>query len=177
MITDNLARKLGFSGVIPFDMHQWVGYPDEESYTENAKIYLRTEEEIMHNLLDYVENASNKEDIVIDSTGSVIYMPDMILERLKKLTKIIYLDITSQEFDSMLKYYLEHPVAIIWNDQFQQIPGETRQETFKRCHPKLIHSREKQYKDLMHFSMPSVFHRSTETTVETFLQFLNSQID
>ena len=177
LITDKLAKKFNPAGETPFDMHQWVGYPDEETYTEHAQIYLQTEEEIMNNILDYVENAPGDEDIVIDSTGSVIYMPGSILKRLKKHTKIIYLDITSQEFASMLKYYLEHPVAIIWNDQFQQNPGEPRHETFVRCHPKLIHSREKKYKALMHFSIPPAFHRSTGTTVTAFQQYLNSKIN
>ena len=83
LITDYLARKFNHSGVIPFDMHQWVGYPDEETYAEHAHIYLQTEEEIMNKILDYVESAPGDEDIVIDSTGSVIYMPESILTRLK----------------------------------------------------------------------------------------------
>ena len=55
LITDKLARKFGHSGTIPFDMHQWVGYPDEETYANRAEIYLQTEEEIMNTILDYVE--------------------------------------------------------------------------------------------------------------------------
>jgi len=176
LITAHLAKKLNLSDMNLFNMHQWVGYPDEESYDQRAMVYLQTEEEILQEIIAYLENSDPEENIVIDSTGSVIYMPERILTSLAALSKIIYLDITTQDFDMMLKYYLENPVAIIWNGYFQPYANEDRSQTFKRCHPKLIHSREEQYKQLAQLIVPATFHRSPETSTKDFLSYIQSQI-
>jgi len=172
LITIHLAKQLGYAEPEKFDMHQWVGYPDEETHVGHAQQYLLAEEEVLKEIIDYLNKAGEHENIVIDSTGSVIYMPEEILGTLSQLTRIVYLDITSQDFDHMLNYYLENPVAIIWNDYFQPIPTESRSQTFARCYPQLIQSREQKYKELAHVSIPPAMHRASDASVEKFLGFI-----
>jgi hypothetical protein len=73
----------------------------------------------------------------------------------------------------MLKYYLENPVAIIWNGFFQPLPRESRQETFARCYPQLIKSRERKYKALAQVTIAASLHRNDNTSVEQFLGYLS----
>ncbi|PKO07087.1 MAG: hypothetical protein CVU41_03190 [Chloroflexi bacterium HGW-Chloroflexi-3] len=172
LITVHLAEKLGYVYSDLFDMHQWVGYPDEETHVTRAQQYLNAEEEVLNEILDNLKKVDNQENIVIDSTGSIIYMHDEILQELSQLTRIIYLDITPQDFDRMLRYYLENPVAIIWNNYFLPTPKESRSQTFARCYPQLIISREQKYKALAHLSIPPDLHRASDASVEKFLSFI-----
>ncbi len=172
LITVHLAKHLGYAEPEEFDMHQWVGYPDEETHLSRAQQYLKAEEEVLNEIFVYLKKAGEHENIVIDSTGSVIYMQAEILEMLSQLTRIVYLDITPQDFDRMLHYYLENPVAIIWNGYFQPISEDSRSQTFARCYPQLIQSREQKYKELAHLTIPPDLHRASDTTVEKFLSFL-----
>ncbi|MBE0687832.1 MAG: hypothetical protein IH585_17700 [Anaerolineaceae bacterium] len=173
MITIQLARKLGITEPEEFDLHQWVGYPDEEIHMVRAQQYLDAEKEVLNEIIDYLIKAGEYENIVIDSTGSIIYMQDQILDKLSKLTSIIFLDVIPQDFDRMLQYYLENPIAIIWNGYFQPIPKESRSQTFARCYPQLIQSREQKYKELAHLTIPPALHRASDASVEKFLSFIS----
>lgn len=174
LITEHLAEKLGFVKPNLFDMHQWVGYPDEATHAVRAHQYLDTEEKVLTDVMDYLNKADEHENIVIDSTGSVIYMQDKILQKLSQITTIVYLDITPQDFDRMLHYYLENPVAIIWNGYFRPIHSESRSQTFARCYPQLIKSRDQKYKALAHLTVPSAVHHASNASVEEFLNFITS---
>ncbi len=173
LITLHLAQQLGYSGTTEFNMHHWVGYPDEETYADRAQQYLQVEEDVLSEIIAYLTKAGQHENIVIDSTGSVIYMQHKILKAISHLTSMIYLDITPQDFDRMLEYYLENPVAIIWNGFFQPLPVESRQETFARCYPQLIKSREQKYKELAQVTIAASLHRNDSTSVEQFLGYLS----
>ncbi|MDX9850568.1 MAG: hypothetical protein RBT01_08685 [Anaerolineaceae bacterium] len=173
LITLQFAQRLGHSDTTDFNMHQWVGYPDEETYADRAQQYLQAEEDVLCEIIAYLNKAGQHENIVIDSTGSVIYMQPKILDAITHLTSMIYLDITPQDFDRMLKYYLENPVAIIWNGFFQPLPRESRQETFARCYPQLIKSRERKYKALAQVTIAASLHRNDNTSVEQFLGYLS----
>lgn len=175
LITVHLAKKLGIVEPDLFDMHQWVGYPDEGTHETRAQQYLDAEKEVLNEIIAYLNKADDQEKIVIDSTGSIIYMPEEILDTLSQLTRIVYLDITSQDFDRMLHFYLENPVAIIWNGYFQPLPKDSRSETFARCYPQLIKSREQKYKELAHLTIPTALHRASDASVEKFLNFINSE--
>lgn len=174
LITIHLAKELEIAKPEKFDVHQWVGYPDEETHIYRAQQYLDAEKEVLSEIIDYLNNVDDDENIVIDSTGSVIYMQDKILEKLSKLTSIVYLDIIPQDFDHMLEYYLENPVAIIWNGYFQPMPKESRSQTFARCYPLLIQSRAQKYKELAHLTIPPVLHRASDVSVKKFLDFITS---
>jgi shikimate kinase len=173
LITVLLAMKFGIAEPEEFDMHQWVGYPDEETHVVRAQQYLDTEKDVLNEIIDYLNEAGEHENIVIDSTGSVIYMQEEILDKLRKLTSIVYLDITPDDFNRMLQYYLENPVAIIWNNYFLPNPAESRSQTFSRCYPQLINSREQKYKELAHLTIPPDLHRASDTTVEKFLNIIS----
>ena len=172
LITDYLARQMGYDDPRQFDMHAWVGYPDQAIYAEHAQKYLQTEELVLRDIVKFLENTNENQNIVIDSTGSIIYMKSAIINQLQKLTDFIYLDITTEDLDKMLAYYLKNPVAIIWNGYFQPKTHESRQETFERCYPQLIKSREQKYKELAKTILPPEIHRKDGTKVDHILAFI-----
>jgi shikimate kinase len=172
LITDHLAYQMGYNDPDQFDMHAWVGYPDQTTHAERAQKYLQTEELVLQDIIKFLENADENQNIVIDSTGSIIYMNPAIINQLQKLTDFVHLDITPADLDKMLAYYLNNPVAIIWNGYFQPTSNENRQETFERCYPQLIKSREKKYKEIAKIILPPEFHRNEGTQVGEFLAYL-----
>lgn len=174
LITEYLAKNFGFAKPGDFDMHAWVGYPDEEAHAERAHQYLQAEEAVLLNIIYFLEQSDPEQNIVIDSTGSIIYMKPEIIARLQKYTQFVYLDITSEDFGKMLSYYLSNPVAIIWNGFFLPQPDETRQKTFERCYPLLIESREKKYQELAQITIPSGVHKAQGTGLKEFLGYIDT---
>ncbi|MDO9084629.1 MAG: hypothetical protein Q7U53_00370 [Anaerolineaceae bacterium] len=174
LITERLALQLGMTDSQNFDMHAYVGYPDEVTHTERASQYLQCEQEVVAEIIQYLSNAKKDENIVIDTTGSVIYMPDGILTKMSQMTTVVYLDITPQDFKHMLQYYLSNPVAIIWNGIFQPYPDESRQKTFERCYPQLIKSRQHKYLDFADIIIHPDKHRAAGINFEDFLSTIQS---
>src|SRR5690606_11110039 len=125
LITEFLAKNFGFAKPGVFYVHAWVGYPDEEAHAERADQYLQAEEAVLEIIINFLEQSDPEQNIVIDSTGSIIYMKPEIIARLQKYTQFVYLDITSEDYKKMLSYYLSNPVAIIWNVFFHPKPNET----------------------------------------------------
>lgn len=172
LITEHLAHQFGFTNTMDFDMHAWVGYPDQATYAEHAQKYLQTEELVLRDIIKFLKNANADQNIVIDSTGSIIYMKSAIINQLQKLTDFVYLDITPEDLDKMLAYYLNNPVAIIWNGYFQPKLHEIRQETFVRCYPQLIKSREQKYKEIAKIIVPPEIHHGVDTKVDDILAII-----
>lgn len=172
LITEHLAHQFGFANTMDFDMHAWVGYPDQITHAEHAQKYLQTEKLVLQDIIKFLENANEDQNIVIDSTGSIIYMEPAIINQIQKLTDFVYLDITSEDLDKMLAYYLNNPVAIIWNGYFQPKPNENRQKTFERCYPQLIKSREQKYKEIAKIIVPPEIHHGVDTKVDDVLAII-----
>lgn len=169
MISDRLINKLGIRPGDDFEMHAWVGFPYEETHAERAKLYFETEIEVMQEIVDHLSKKDVKTNIVIDTSGSAIYTPPVLMERLGQLTKMIYLAVTPEMTEVMLNKYLQKPVAVLWNGMFEQLEGETITESFARCYPKLLSSREGLYRKYSHQIIGPEVHRSSTLSVEDFI--------
>ncbi|MFI5142332.1 MAG: hypothetical protein ACHQII_08250, partial [Bacteroidia bacterium] len=80
-------KHLGYKGI--HEVALWLGQPYDPQYAENSRKYLQYEQEELDNILTLIENMPDK-NIVIDTTGSVIYLSPVTLKRLKQLTSVIY---------------------------------------------------------------------------------------
>lgn len=173
MISDHLLSKLG----IPeseFEMHAWVGFPTQEKHAEHARLYFETEVEVMHEILDYLHQADPEENIVIDTTGSAIYTPSEIMSALAEKTTMVYLAVSENMIDQMLEKYLQKPVAVLWNGLFEQKAGEALHETFSRCYPILLNSRDHLYRKYAHQIIGPEFHRAAHMTAEELVNLIQT---
>ncbi|MBT3464863.1 hypothetical protein HOD20_09520 [archaeon] len=130
-----ILKKEGYSGI--HDMSKWMGQPYEEQYDDNARKYIFHETEVLKEILDYIKKNKGN-NIVVDTTGSVIHTNNIILHQIKMLTDVIYLKTSSSEVEKMLKSYIEHPKPVFWSNQFQKGENESDMKALKRCYPKLI---------------------------------------
>ncbi|MAT43635.1 MAG: hypothetical protein CL609_14955 [Anaerolineaceae bacterium] len=170
MISERLLKKLNIENKDTFEMHAWVGFPYEDTHAERAELYFETEIEVMQEIVDLLSKTDHKTNIVIDTSGSAIYTPPSLMEKLGHLSKMIYLAVTPEMINTMLNKYLQKPVAVLWNGMFEQREGETISESFARCYPKLLSSREELYQKYSHQIIGPEIHRSASLTVQSFIE-------
>jgi hypothetical protein len=93
-------------------------------------------------------------DLVLDTTGSVIYVGNHLLHRLRKQMLVVYLAASRDEQQLLIQRYLDDPKPVLWRGAFQARPGEVPKATVARCYPVLIGSRRQSYEALAHCSIP-----------------------
>lgn len=147
---DLIERKLnpelksrGLRGIE--DIAKWMGQPFDPQYPAASKKYLDFERQVMEEALEEVGNAGQNEDMVIDTTGSVIYTGQEILNKLKAVTKVVYLETPQSVQDQMYRLYLAEPKPVIWGSDFSKEEGEGNMEALARCYPQLLAFRTAQY--------------------------------
>lgn len=148
LIEKELAPELallGYKGTS--GLSSWMGQPYDERYSVNSCRYLELEAKVFGNSLKKVENNKNK-NIVVDTTGSVVYLPLELLRKLKQLTKIVYLETPEFVVRKMINLYLIDPKPVIWGNLYRPLSGEDKMETLKRCYPELLKYRINLYNKL-----------------------------
>src|SRR3989344_1579943 len=123
-----------------------MGQPFDKRYKDNSRLYLKFEEEAVKEIINNIENLKNGTKIVVDTTGSLIYLNKKILKELKKYSKFIYLDITTEVKKSMYNNYLKNPKPVYWGSSFRLKNGESPQSALSQCYPDLLEYRIRKYK-------------------------------
>jgi shikimate kinase len=142
-----VLSKLGLKGIN--DMNKWMGHPFESQYEENSRTYLELENQTMLEILKRIEKGEflNK-NLVIDTTGSLVYTNPEIQKQLKSLTKVIYLKAGQEDVEKMYQTFLSDPKPIIWGNSFTPNTKLTNQQNLEICYPKLLQFRSKKYQEL-----------------------------
>lgn len=157
--------KLGHSGLN--GVGQWMGQPFEDQYKKTSQTYLSLEEESLQSVLKLIEKESK--NIVIDTTGSLIYLNKNILNKLAKLAKIIYLKVTPEAIEKQYKLYLQDPKPVIWGDIFNKKRGEENLEALARCYPLLLQYRASRYEKLADITLDVTMLKDPAFTTEKFI--------
>jgi shikimate kinase len=147
LIAAKLATNLTRPNRTKMNMGEWMGFPYELHYTKRESTYLTYEIEVLIGIFEYLASHKNTlgENIVVDTTGSVIYTGEEILQKLCRYTTVIYL-LTPPEFqEQLLNAYISKPHPMLWRDSFSKKSGETSQEALARCYPQLLSARERLY--------------------------------
>jgi shikimate kinase len=178
-IDDRIERKLGPE--LAADSHRgiggvaaWMGWPDHPVYREHEGKYLAYEIESMREAFGEIED-SPEADIVLDTTGSVIYTGDEICRRMKKLTTVVYLAASPEEEKILVSRYLSDPKPVLWGDRFSQQVGESAREAIARCYPELIAHREKLYERLADRTIEMSRLRGASLDARGLLEILGMQ--
>ena len=147
LIKDKIDSELKIPEVNVAGAGEWMGFPYEPKYKENEAIYLYFELEVLREILGWLETneKSLEGNIVIDTTGSVIYAGEKILRILQSYTTVIYLPVSYEIHEKLLRDYISRPHPMVWKGMFKKEKHETNEESLARCYPKLLHAREKLY--------------------------------
>src|ERR1700686_3265687 len=114
----------------------WMGWPHLSTYAEREAAYLSEEIAVLDEVLIGLEKNPER-DLVLDTTGSVIYVGNHLLHRLRKQMLVVYLAASRDEQQLLIKRYLEDPKPAV-----------------ARCYPVLIGARRQSYEALAHCSIP-----------------------
>jgi shikimate kinase len=150
LIAEKLAPELAGTGSRPLTMGEWMGFPYEAGYEDREARYLVLEKEMMAEIISYLEGHEDNpgENIVVDTTGSVIYTGNENLARLRLYTTVAYLSISAEVREQLLKAYIANPHPMLWRGLFHKEPHETNEEALARCYPTLVGERERLYEHL-----------------------------
>ena len=151
-------------------MGKWMGFPYEPGYRVREAQYLAFEVEVLREILEYLRNTTESdENIVVDTTGSVVYTGDAILEELHRRTTTIHLSNPPEVQELMFKAYVARPTPLLWREGFQMAPSETPEAALTRCYAELLSSREKLYRKYAVMDIGYFTRRSKEFDVEALL--------
>jgi len=131
----------------------WMGWPHLSTYADREAAYLSEEIAVLDEVLTSLEKNPER-DLVLDTTGSVIYVGNHLLHRLRKQMLVVYLAASRDEQQLLIQRYLEDPKPVLWRGAFQARAGEDPKATVARCYPVLIGARRQSYEALAHCSIP-----------------------
>lgn len=169
LIEQRLGAELiaqGYRGLR--DVARWMGQPGDPHYEAHSARYIECEKEVMRETLDKLDSPDTG-PCMIDTSGSVIYTGDDILEGLRQRAEIIYFEASEAHIDNMLQLYLANPKPVIWHDNFTRKDGETNLQARSRCYPDLLRSRSRQYSALAHVTIPYARHRARHASLDELL--------
>lgn len=164
-----IADKLGHTGIEA--VSEWLRQPYDAAHKDNSLKYLDLERKALEYILSRLKNLRS-EKVVIDTTGSVIYTGELLMDKLQKLTKIVYLDTPDSVQQLLHQSYLENPKPVIWGDIFHLLDDETFEEAVERCYPKLLKYRCEKYRKYAHVKLDYFLLRSNDFTVDHFIDSL-----
>lgn len=168
-VDDLIGTSLGFEG--DTELAHWLGQPNSHGFTERQMQYLQKEKE-----LTLACPLSSKESIVLDTTGSVIYLDDEVKEFLHKNFLVVQLDASASIIGVMMEDFFVHPKALIWGESFSQQKEESDVEALRRCYPLLLKDRIEKYRSLGEVFLPAEISRSAKIGIDRFLEIIRCQL-
>jgi hypothetical protein len=164
----------GFTGTT--GVASWMGWPDSPTYAQREAEYLAEEIATLDEVLtDLARNPSR--ELILDTTGSVIYTGNNLLLRLRRQMTIVYLAASAAEQQLLIQRYLTDPKPVLWRGAFQPKKGEAPRETVARCYPTLIAARRQSYEALAHCSVPVAELRDTALDAAAFLEKVSTGLE
>jgi shikimate kinase len=172
VIADKLALELKRPDGKTMSVSEWMGFPYEPYYAERESRYLACEIEVMREILKYLEHPNNigEQNIVIDTTGSVIYTGREILLDLKRLSTVVHLETPPEVQGQLLKEYISKPHPMLWQNTFDKKANESKKKALIRCYPRLFSSRQKLYERYAEVTLDYFALRNKDFEINDFLR-------
>lgn len=139
-VDDRIQESLSLSSIAR--SAEWMGHPYQQGYVEKAAEYLQLEAEFTQKADDVQGN------IILDTTGSVIYLDDDQRGKLSTDYLIIYLSARSDDIESLEKIFKTSPKPLIWGDHYRKLPAMSEEDSMMALYPSLLVMRDGIYRDL-----------------------------
>ncbi len=150
LITARLAPELIRPDESRMTLGEWMGFPYQPQYAEREARYLACEVAVLEEILACIEREASgcEGNVVVDTTGSVIYTGEALLSKLRQRTTVVHMATPPEIQEHMLELYLANMRPVLWQGMFEKRPGETNETALARCYPRLLSSRERLYERL-----------------------------
>lgn len=172
LIALKLSQDLTRPDGTKISLGEWMGLPYDPDYKEHETKYLSCEEEVLSEIIDYLESIKSKteSDIVVDTTGSAIYTGEKILRKLRNNTTVVHLSTPVKVREQMLKAYITKKRPVLWRDMFARKKDESNEKALVRCYFGLLAAREKLYKKYSDVTIGYDVRRDDNFGVHDFLK-------
>ncbi len=178
MIAERLGSKLPGIGNSTRDLAKWMGQPFSEGYIEAEKLYLELEESVVEHICDELEMATEKNvPVVVDTTGSLIYLQKKLLNRLRALTRMVHLRLPEEKHEQLFENFINDPKPVIWEGKFKPRKGETLQNALSRCYKELLSYRNERYSLIADYVFDYSFHHSPDREVDELLDMMERSFE
>ena len=122
-----------------------------------------------------MENSSQKDkQVVVDTTGSLIYLEAKLLNRLRNLTLTVQLKLPEEKHEQLFEAYLLDPKPVIWGGEYLPREGESPQNALGRCYRELLSFRNEGYGLLADCVLDYSFHHCAKTGVDELLELVKN---
>ena len=178
---DLIARQLG-PLINPDDkstleLASWMGRPYQSGYAVAQAKYLALETEVVTNICaEFEEKIKTNERVIVDTTGSLIYLKAQLIRRLRDLTKMVYLKHAENNPHRHYQNLLKDPKPVIWGDHYFPMPGEDREASLARCYCELLTFRSREYSRISDCTLEYSFHHNHKTTTTQMLELIHKKL-
>ncbi len=178
MIEERLHNELFSAGINGIrGVAFWMGQPYEHFFPDRQSTYLTREAGVIAEIVQTLAlNQSEEQDIVIDTTGSFVYLDPALCLSLKKHSTLVYLQVPEGDVSQMFRQYLADPKPVVWKDSFNMQPGESNIQALSRCYPELIESRIKLYQSYADVVVPVAFADRGALSTDEFISKLKNAL-
>ena len=158
LIEEQLDTKLLDAAGRRQSMGEWMGLPCDPHYREREAEYLALESDTLREVLDEIDQADT--DLVVDTTGSVIYLEDELLRRLREQTLVVHLETPKEAQQRLCEKFFREPTPMIWRSESVDFSLKDR-DSLIASYPLLLESREAKYRQLSRIAL-DFFERRRE---------------
>jgi hypothetical protein len=157
------------------ELGDWMGRPSTEGYRGREASYLEHEARTLEEALDHVESMRAQKDLVIDTTGSVVYLPLPLIARLRKSTVVVYLMTSYEALDRVYQEFLVLKRPVVWSGMYAPRPGESESGALARCYIALLRQRQELYAGMADVVLGYEQVHSRELGPEGFLRLVEER--
>jgi shikimate kinase len=176
LIAARLQAKGEIFGASMEDVGRWMGFPFEADYARREAQYLAHEAEVLATIAESLPQAhAQRRRLVIDMTGSAIYIDPTILDTIHTFATFVYLRAAPEHYDQLLEAYTASPRPIIWRSMYQPLPEEEAAATLARCYPRLLRARADRYANLADVVLDPAIYQDPMATVADFLDAVDRE--
>ncbi len=146
LIGERLGDQLGYACGQCHDLAAWMGHPYEDRYAQAEATYLTLEHEVVEWICEQLQTTLRAGgNVVVDTSGSMVYLGEKLIRRLKSLTTMVHLSTPETHLRKLYQTFLEHPKPLVWKGHYKQEFSENRDDALARCYQELLKSRRKEY--------------------------------
>lgn len=168
-----LLQAQGFGSGIDA-VARWMGQPYDPQFQDSQRTYLDLETEMQRRAVDLLANNPD-ENIVVDTTGSVVHTDKAIRRQLRLYSTVVYLEATPAMQQEMFELYKREPKPVVWGDVYTRQPGETPEQALASSYPKLLEHRRELYEKMAHVVITRAVLLSLKSTDE-FLEHVKKEL-
>ena len=130
----------------------WLGFPYTPGFEQREQEYFVAEMGVTRDATR--ELAALPGDAVLDTTGSVVYLPDNTVDEIKRSFTVVYLAAELPDIAALAESYAKDPKPLLWMGAYQPEPGEPPAAAMNRCYRVLVNWRARRYGMMAHVTYP-----------------------